>query len=110
MHAVADMYRFHCLSAAQRAAALAVLAGTEGFQYRGVATDRAGRAGMAITFDSGDAATGVMRSILVFDSATGSLLTHEEVMLVNPPDATIEGPAVISYTLYLSCGRTTERP
>lgn len=79
--------------------AAVALADQPGYVWRGAVTDRAGRAGVAISYD--DTAHG-QRSVLVFDSRTGQLLAHELVELA--PE-----PRLLSYTV-LDAGRTDQRP
>ncbi|WBB65672.1 CU044_5270 family protein [Micromonospora sp. WMMD812] len=61
-----------------RAEILRVLADVPGFVWRGEVTDRAGRKGVAITFD--DRAHDA-QSLLIFDPRTGELLAHERLSL-----------------------------
>jgi hypothetical protein len=53
---------------------LNVLADVPGFAWRGTVTDRAGRRGVAITYDDG---LHQQQSLLVFDAKTGVVLAHE---------------------------------
>jgi hypothetical protein len=61
-----------------RAQVLNILADMPGFKWRGQATDRAGRRGVAITYD--DRGHG-QQSLLIFDQRTGALLALEAVWL-----------------------------
>ncbi|MEJ3750777.1 hypothetical protein WEI85_47090 [Actinomycetes bacterium KLBMP 9797] len=76
LRAVVDLYRFHALDAAQRAATLQVLADTAGLGYLGTVVDRGGRAGLAVSADS---EAGAVREVAVFDPATGHLLSYERL-------------------------------
>lgn len=93
---IAQMYRYHVLNPAQRAAVLQVLADTPGVIYRGPITDRSNRTGMAVSIDSEDSST---RDVLVFDAATGWLLSHEQINL--KADGDLPANSVTAYVLYL---------
>ncbi|WFE22451.1 hypothetical protein O7621_03625 [Solwaraspora sp. WMMD937] len=101
LRAVIGLYRFHDLSPAQRAAALAVLADTE-LVTHGPVLDRAGRSGVAVS------ATGEMdgrpvRDTAVIDTATGRLLSYERVAL--PADDRAAAGTVTHYLVFLRSGR-----
>ncbi len=115
IQAVADMNRFHCLTPAQRAAALRVLADTGGVTLRGTATDRQDRPGVAVSMDgpaassaagSTDGSAGEVRHLLVFDPDTGVLLSYEQVTQVGPSTSPVRAPALLSYVVYLACEQT----
>jgi hypothetical protein len=78
-----------------RAAILSILAQQPGLVWRGEVTDRAGRAGVAV---SGDHAN--EQAVLVFDPRTGVLLAQEYIEQASRPRG---------YTLVLETDRT-ERP
>jgi hypothetical protein len=59
-----------------RATFLELLAEARGFVWRGNVTDRAGRAGVAVSNDDADHDS---RSVLVFHPRTGELLAYESV-------------------------------
>jgi len=61
-----------------RAQILRVLADVPGFLWRGEATDRAGRKGLAITFDDREHDE---QELLIFDPDTGALLAGELIVL-----------------------------
>ncbi|MFC0528813.1 hypothetical protein [Phytohabitans kaempferiae] len=103
LRAVADLYRHHDLDPAQRAAALQVLADTDGVDYRGTVVDRTGRRGVAVSVDSDGGAT---RDVAVFDPRAGHLLSYERVELVGAATSPSRSPALVAYVLYLSSGRT----
>lgn len=103
LRAVADLYRSHHLDPAQRAAALQVLADTDGVDYRGTVVDRSGRSGVAVSVDSDGGAT---RDVAVFDPGAGRLLSYERVALVGAATSPSRSPALVAYVLYLSSGRT----
>jgi hypothetical protein len=105
LQAVVDMYKYHHLTPAQHATALRVLADTDTLQDRGVATDPAGRTGIAITVDSDAGAT---RDIAIFDPDTGDLLSYERIALLSPARSTLRPPAVITYVIYLAHSRTDQ--
>ncbi|MDQ7904498.1 hypothetical protein RB614_08170 [Phytohabitans sp. ZYX-F-186] len=103
LRAVADLYRSHHLDPAQRAAALQVLADTEGIDYRGTVVDRSGRSGVAVSVDSDGGAT---RDVAIFDPGAGRLLSYERVELVGAATSPSRSPALVAYVLYLNSGRT----
>jgi hypothetical protein len=69
------MYEEYGIPLASRALILEVLAGVPDFVWRGQVTDRAGRAGVAVTAEDHG-----QQVVLVFDSRTGVLLAHENVL------------------------------
>lgn len=75
---VSTLYGRYVLPRATRAAVLRVLADVPGFRWRGQVTDRAGRNGVAVTFDDRE---NEAQSLLVFDPKTGELLAHERLTL-----------------------------
>ncbi|GAA4446554.1 hypothetical protein GCM10023170_026860 [Phytohabitans houttuyneae] len=103
LRAVADLYRTHHLDPAQRAAALQVLADTDGVDYRGTVVDRSGRPGVAVSVDSDGGAT---RDVAIFDPGAGRLLSYERVELVGAATSPSRAPALVAYVLYLNSGRT----
>jgi hypothetical protein len=78
-----------------RAEILRVLADVPGFSWRGEVTDRAGRTGLAITFDD---RTHGQQHLLVFNPTTGELAAHELL--------TLEPLRISTYTMILDTGRT----
>ncbi|MGC4745343.1 CU044_5270 family protein [Micromonospora sp. DT201] len=75
---VSTLYSRYVVSRATRAEILRVLADVPGFRWRGQVTDRAGRAGVAVTFDDREHDA---QSLLIFDPKTGELLAHERLTL-----------------------------
>ncbi len=75
---VDSVYSGHGIPRATRATILEILADMPGWYWRGEVTDRAGRAGVAITADEGS-----YQAVLVFDPRTGMLLAHEGVWRPN---------------------------
>ncbi|MGW5558491.1 CU044_5270 family protein [Micromonospora sp. NPDC003944] len=75
---VSTLYGRYVVTRATRAAVLRVLAEVPGFRWRGQVTDRAGRHGVAITFDDREHDA---QSLLIFDPKTGELLAHERLTL-----------------------------
>ncbi|SIN30421.1 CU044_5270 family protein [Micromonospora cremea] len=75
---VSTIYGRYVVPRQTRAEILRVLADVPGFRWRGQVTDRAGRTGVAVTFDDRphDA-----QSLLIFDARTGELLAHERLTL-----------------------------
>ncbi|MBQ1029783.1 CU044_5270 family protein [Micromonospora parva] len=75
---VGTLYGQYVVPRATRAAVLRVLADVPGFRWRGQVTDRAGRNGVAVTFDDREHD---QQSLLIFDPRTGELLAHELLTL-----------------------------
>ncbi|MGW5579363.1 CU044_5270 family protein [Micromonospora chokoriensis] len=75
---VSTLYGQYVVPRATRAAVLRVLADVPGFRWRGQVTDRAGRHGVAVTFDDREHDA---QSLLIFDPKTGELLAHERLTL-----------------------------
>ncbi|MEU7943793.1 CU044_5270 family protein [Micromonospora taraxaci] len=75
---VATLYGRYVVPRATRAEILRVLADVPGFRWRGEVTDRAGRGGVAVTFDDREHDA---QSLLVFDSTTGELLANERLTM-----------------------------
>ncbi|MDG9672609.1 CU044_5270 family protein [Micromonospora sp. DH14] len=75
---VGTLYGQYVVPRATRAAVLRVLADVPGFRWRGQVTDRAGRNGVAVTFDDREHD---QQSLLIFDPNTGELLAHELLTL-----------------------------
>ncbi|MET8364097.1 CU044_5270 family protein [Micromonospora sp. NPDC049580] len=75
---VSTLYARYVVPRATRAEVLRVLADVPGFRWRGRVTDRAGRAGVAVTFDDREHD---QQSLLIFDPRTGELLAHELLTL-----------------------------
>jgi hypothetical protein len=109
LRGVAEIYRLHALSAAQRAAIVQVLADTDGLVERGLVTDRVGRTGLAITVDSTDAG-GSQRDLLILDPSTGGLLEYELILLSKPQRVDIVVPAVVAFDIFLSATRVASLP
>jgi len=76
--ALATIYARYAVPRAVRADILRIVADVPGFVWRGAVTDRAGRAGVAITFD--DPAND-QQHLLVFEPRTGGLLGDELLTL-----------------------------
>ncbi|HEX5598793.1 MAG TPA: CU044_5270 family protein [Micromonosporaceae bacterium] len=76
-----------------RAEILRIVADVPGFLWRGQVTDRAGRKGVAVTFDDREHN---QQSLLIFDPNTGELLAHELL--------TLSPVRVSSYHLILDTG------
>ncbi|GAA4467343.1 CU044_5270 family protein [Phytohabitans houttuyneae] len=93
LSAVRDLYSVFAPPPASRAHILRILADLPGVSWHGSVTDRAGRAGVAISVD-----TGATRQVLILDEGTGGLLAWDEV---ERPTDTVAGA-----TLYLGYDRT----
>ncbi len=92
------VYEQYAVPRASRAAILTVLAGLDGVLWRGEVTDRAGRTGVAVTFD--DSAEHQEQHLLIFDPGTGELLANE-LLGVGGLRRTVN-----YYCLYLETDRT----
>ncbi|MEH0822574.1 MULTISPECIES: hypothetical protein [unclassified Micromonospora] len=75
---VSTVYGRYVVPRRTRAEILRVLADVPGFLWRGQVTDRAGRKGVAVTFDDREHHA---QSLLIFDPNTGELLAHELLTL-----------------------------
>ncbi|MER7894320.1 CU044_5270 family protein [Micromonospora sp. NPDC094482] len=75
---VGTVYAQYVLPRETRAEVLRILADVPGFVWRGEVTDRAGRKGVAVTFDDREHDG---QSLLIFDPNTGALLAHEWLTL-----------------------------
>ncbi|MET0414423.1 MAG: CU044_5270 family protein [Actinoplanes sp.] len=75
---VGALYARYVMPRATRAEVLRVLADVPGFRWRGRVTDRAGRDGVAVTFDDREHD---QQSLLIFDPRTGELLADELLTL-----------------------------
>ncbi|WP_189168546.1 hypothetical protein [Pilimelia anulata] len=99
LRAVNDLSHERTLRRDERAALLTVLTDLKNLRYAGRVTDRAERAGEAFTLDS--AAFGLpIRYTLVLDSATGAVLSMEELLTGDAPGLNVKAPAVIKYTTF----------
>ncbi|GAB2696742.1 CU044_5270 family protein [Thalassiella azotivora] len=97
--AVGDLHREWRLTAAQRAALVEVLAGTEGLRVLGSTTDRLGRAGVALAADS-DVSGLPTRTVVVLDPGSGEVLSIESWLTRDAGELDVEVPAVVSYTAF----------
>jgi hypothetical protein len=104
VRALADVAAIHHLGVSQRIAALLVLADVPGLASRGVTRDRAGRPCTALSVDSGNTESGLVRDVLLIDAA-GTILGHEIIALTPPPRSRIPKETVIEYTLSLRTER-----
>nr|BFE77818.1 hypothetical protein GCM10020093_004190 [Planobispora longispora] len=102
---IADLYREQPVRPAVRGAALRLLSGLTGLRYEGTVTDRAGRAGVAVSLDS-DHGGLPNRHTLIFDGRTGVLLGEERTLTVTAGELDVPVPSVISYTLFMDAGRS----
>jgi hypothetical protein len=94
---VDTIYTRYVVPKRTRAQVLNILADMPGFKWRGQATDRAGRRGVAITYDD---RTHGQQSLLIFDQRTGALLALEAVWL--------EPQRVSVYMVILGTDRTAQ--
>jgi hypothetical protein len=77
---IEELYRDRIVPREARAAVLELLADVPGFRWRGEVTDRAERAGVAISYDLPEQQ---VRHVLVFDPGTGELLSFELIDLTD---------------------------
>ncbi|WP_125809616.1 hypothetical protein [Actinoplanes sp. ATCC 53533] len=103
LRALADISQWQAPRRNVRAAALAVLADTDGLRYHGAVTDRAGRTGAAISAASDNGGT---RDLIIVDTRTGALLAHEQTAMRDPGALGITAPTVVTYTLYAAHAHT----
>jgi hypothetical protein len=103
LRALADISQWQAPGRNVRAAALAVLADTDGLTYHGAVTDRACRTGAAISAASDNGAT---RDLIILDVRTGALLAHEHAAMRDPGALGITTPTVVTYTLYAAHAHT----
>jgi hypothetical protein len=92
---VGTVYGRYAVPRQTRAEILRILAGMPGFRWRGKVTDRAGRPGLAITFDDREHN---VRFLLIFNPKTGELVA-DELLWLEPGQPS-------AYRLYLDTGRT----
>jgi hypothetical protein len=85
--AVRNLCSFYAMPQQTRAQVLRILADQPGISWRGTVTDRAGRAGVAISVDGA-----TTQEILIFDPHTGTLLAWDEV---ERPTDTVAGATLI---------------
>jgi hypothetical protein len=97
--AIADAYRSTQLSPAQQAALFAVAASRPGIEPYGQVTDRAGRAGYALSVESDH--TGLpTRYTAIFDPVTGRLLDLEQTLTRSAGSLNVPVPSTIGYTIF----------
>lgn len=112
MDAVASELLRRPVPPAVQSALLQVLARQRGLAVAGKVTDRAGRAGVALSAVSRDGGQ-TTKHILILDPATGAPLAQERVQLTGDLRTFVELPATESYTLWLDTGwvdSVDERP
>jgi hypothetical protein len=96
--AINDLRADWPLDGAQNTAILQVIATLPDVTVAGTVTDRLGRTGVAVQTDS--RADGKFRDILVFDSATGMLISSEFVYLGGLTDISLPAMTVLDYTAW----------
>ncbi|UCM88087.1 CU044_5270 family protein [Streptomyces marincola] len=95
-----DLVTQQALGPDQRAAFLRMLAGTEGLEYDGEVTDRAGRDGQA--FSAVSSSSGLpTRYTFIIDPATGDVLGQEDTLTESAGELDVPIPSVIGYEVYL---------
>jgi hypothetical protein len=99
---VGDLLRETVAAPKVRAALYRVAAGLNGVELVGSMTDRAGRAGTAVSMTNDQSSRGLERRVLIFDPQTSSLLAEEDVLLHKVDWLDAEPPLVIGYNTYLT--------
>ncbi|MDG4802547.1 CU044_5270 family protein [Micromonospora sp. WMMD980] len=92
---VSGLYAQFVIPRATRAEILRILADVPGFRWRGQVTDRAGRSGVAVTFDDRE---NDAQSLLIFDPKTGELIADERL--------TLSPVRISAYRVILDAART----
>jgi len=92
---ISDQFGAYVVPVRSRAQLLEVLASVKGISWRGAATDRTGRAGVAVTVDDTEHD---QQLLLLFDTATGDLLAYETIGITQQQ--------VLTYTLFLKYDNT----
>lgn len=100
LQAITDLLRERALLPGERAAVLRLLGTVPGMRYAGTTVDRAGRPGEALVLETGRPALPA-RHTFVVDSATGTILAHEEMLTEDPGALNVSIPAVLQYETYL---------
>jgi hypothetical protein len=95
-----QLYARHLVPREHRAAVLEALAEVPGGVWRGQVTDRAGRGGVAVSYDGVLDGGEPGQHVLVFEPRTGELLSHEGIRF--------QTPAVGFYRLCLDAGWTDD--
>ncbi|CAM5589041.1 hypothetical protein SSPIM334S_02158 [Streptomyces spiroverticillatus] len=85
----------------QRAAMLRFLATRTDVTYRGKVTDRAGRAGQAVSVDSAYGGLPT-KYTLILDESNGKVLAYEEELTTTAGALNVKVPSVISYFCFLT--------
>lgn len=80
-----------------------VLADDPAMRSFGAITDRAGRRGVAVGFDS-DYSGLPTRSVLIVDPHTGTPLGYEQILTTDPGKLNVRIPAVVGYATFLIGG------
>ena len=99
---VGDLLRETVAAPKVRAALYRVAASLNGVELVGSMTDRAGRAGTAVSMTNDQSSRGLERRVLIFDPQTSSLLAEEDVLLHRVAYLDAEPPLVIGYNTYLT--------
>ena len=81
-----------------------LLAAEDAMRFYGDVTDRGGRRGIAVGFDSTH--TGLpKRHMLIVDASTGTPLSFEEMLTTDPGQLDTRVPAVVAYVIFHAGGR-----
>jgi hypothetical protein len=104
--ALTDLANQQPIPGVVEAVILRLLSTTPDLVYRGTATDRAGRPGVAVSIDS--TYSGLPeRYTWIFSTHTGALLDEEGRLLGSAGKLNVRRGSVISYTIYLASGWVT---
>jgi hypothetical protein len=104
IRAVAGLYQDWVLPSSVRVQALRFLANHHELRYRGEVSDRAGREGVAVTFDGDNE-----QDVIVLDADSGAMLAYESI-LTKDTQLPVETPAVFSYVLLLDAQHVDSMP
>jgi hypothetical protein len=96
--AVVDLRNEWTLDGGQTAAVLDLIRTLPDVTVAGRVTDRLGRSGIAVSTES--RGSGAFRDLLVFDSASGTLLSAEVVYLGGLADLQLAAPTILDYTAW----------
>lgn len=98
--AITDLYKEQLPAAAVRAQLLRLLTTRSDVVDLGTLHDRAGRAGLGIGVSSSQPGGLPARFVMVFDPASGALLSYEQILTSSPGRLDVKIPSVIDYALF----------
>ncbi|WP_256791998.1 hypothetical protein [Terrabacter sp. Ter38] len=98
--AITDLYKEQVPDPAVRAQLLRLLASRTDILDLGTLRDRTGRAGLAVGVSSSQPGGLPARFVMVFDPASGALLSYEQILTSSPGKLDVKIPSVIDYALF----------